>query len=100
MTRATQIRVARSGTSARRPAARRPIMRPSSFVPSRHAAQCRKKFLRFFRRGFQDQMYLDWERGYKWRAHTEWNEYLGQPTFGRLLRNGQFTEIASRAVRI
>ena len=29
------------------------------------ARRCREKFLRFFPDGFQDQTYLDWERGYK-----------------------------------
>ena len=27
--------------------------------------RCRRKFLRFFPKGFYDEKYLDWERGYK-----------------------------------
>ena len=35
-------------------------------------AKCRRKFLRFFRKGFHDDKYVDWERGYKWEAHEAW----------------------------
>ena len=64
------------------------------------AQKCRKKFLRFFPRGFQDQKYIDWERGYKWAAHEQWKEFLNPKTFKELLKAGDFDEIAARAVRI
>ncbi len=64
------------------------------------AAKCRRKFLRFFPQGFRDEIYLDWERNYKWKAHEQWNELLGRAAFRSLLREGEFTEIAARAVRI
>jgi hypothetical protein len=64
------------------------------------ALRCRKKFLRFFRRGFQDETYIDWERDYKWQAHLQWKETLDGPQFQSLLRAGEFNEIAARAVRI
>jgi hypothetical protein len=38
---------------------------------SRKALACRRKFLRFFRKGFQDPKYVDWERGHKEAAHEE-----------------------------
>jgi hypothetical protein len=64
------------------------------------ALRARRKFLRFFPGGFQDETYLDWERGYKWEAHQRWQELLGQAAYRALLRAGRFSEIAARAVRI
>jgi hypothetical protein len=64
------------------------------------AARARAKFLRFYPRGFRDEDYLDLERGYKWRAHEQWNEALGKEEFRRLLKQGAVEEIAQRAVRI
>lgn len=61
---------------------------------------CRRKFLRFFPRGFQDETYIAWERGYKEEAHRQWEELLGRAEFTRLLDQRQFAEITSRAVRI
>jgi hypothetical protein len=62
--------------------------------------RCRRKFLRFFPGGFQDETYIDWERGYKWAAHEQWNEVLDRTKYRELLKNGEFAEIAARAVRI
>jgi hypothetical protein len=64
------------------------------------AKQARRKFLRFFPKGFQDETYIDWERGYKWEAHLQWNEFLTRPRFRALLKAGKFAEIAAHAVRI
>ena len=65
-----------------------------------NAMQCRRKFLRFFPGGFQDEKYIDWERAYKWTAHEQWDESLDRATFRKLLRDGAHAEIAARAVRI
>ena len=62
--------------------------------------RCRRKFLRFFPRGFRDSTYLDWERDYKWQTHQRWNEALGREEFRRLLRERKFAEVAARAVRV
>ncbi len=62
------------------------------------AARCRRKFLRYFPDGFRDETYVDWERGYKWSAHEQWEERLGRPEFKRLLAARAFDEIARRAV--
>jgi hypothetical protein len=62
--------------------------------------RCRRKFLRYFPAGFRDETYIDWERGYKWEAHEQWNKVLGRADFGSLLRGGEFGEVAARAVRI
>lgn len=64
------------------------------------AVRCRRKFLRFFKKGFRDGTYIAWERGYKWKAHEQWNEVLGRQTFELLLRKKDYVEIAARAVRI
>ena len=68
--------------------------------PSANAAGCRRKFLRFFPGGFQDEKYIAWERGYKWQAHGKWNEMLNQAEYQSLLRKKEFGEIARRAVKI
>lgn len=48
---------------------------------SSEALPCRRKFLRFFPRGFQDETYIDWERDYKWKAHEQWVETLNRSTY-------------------
>jgi hypothetical protein len=61
---------------------------------------CRRKFLRFFPKGFYDQKYIDWERNYKWKAHEQWGEQLGASEFRSLLKQEAYQEIARRAVTI
>lgn len=61
---------------------------------------CRRKFLRFFPKGFADEKYFHWERGYKWQAHVKWLENLSKKQFQMLLKQNEFIEIASRAVKI
>ena len=68
--------------------------------PSKDAMRCRRKFLGFFPKGFQDDKYVAWERGYKWKAHEQWNERLNRAEFRLLLREKEFNEIADRAVKI
>lgn len=72
----------------------------SRALPSMGTRRCRRKFLRFFPKGFQDEKYVDWERGYKWRAHQQWSEALDRRAYSTLLRENAFSEIAARAVRI
>jgi hypothetical protein len=67
---------------------------------SARALACRRKFLRFFRRGFRDPKYVDWERGYKQAAHEEWERQLGGRELAGLIEEGAYAEIAARAVRI
>jgi hypothetical protein len=62
--------------------------------------RARRKFLKFFPDGFQDQTYLDWERNYKWEAHEAWEERLSDEAFRARLEEGDFTGIAADAVRI
>jgi hypothetical protein len=69
-------------------------------MPGPKAIRCRRKFLRFFPKGFHDPKYVDWERGYKWEAHEKWIVSLDKPGFQKLLRAGDYSEIARTAVAI
>jgi len=74
-------------------AARRPALTPA-------AQRCRRKFLRFFPDGYQDETYIEWERDYKWAAHERWTKELEPGVFRRLLAEEEYDEIARRAVTI
>jgi hypothetical protein len=63
-------------------------------------ARARRKFLRVFPRGFQDEDYVDLERAYKWNAHLAWRDALDEATLKSLIEAGEFGEVALRAVRI
>jgi hypothetical protein len=67
---------------------------------SRERMRCRKKFLYYFRKGFNDTTYLDWERNYKWQAHLAWQEHLNRDEYQQLLVARKYEEIAAMAVRI
>jgi hypothetical protein len=67
---------------------------------NKHREQCRKKFLYYFKKGFSDPKYYDWERGYKWNAHLAWESRLNRREFGKLLKEGKYREIADTAVKI
>jgi hypothetical protein len=67
---------------------------------ARGPIRCRRKFLRFFPKGFYDPKYIDWERGYKWDAHVRWEETLGRDIQRDLIKQGDFAELALRAVGI
>jgi hypothetical protein len=75
--------------------------RPHSVYDSLPGArECRRKFLRFFPQGFQDETYLAWERDYKWQAHVEWQTQLHLDEYRRLLKARRYGDIAARAVKI
>jgi hypothetical protein len=63
-------------------------------------AKTRRKFLRIFPRGFQDEDYVDLERSYKWNAHLAWQQALDETSFRELIKAREFEEIARRATRI
>src|SRR6476659_4751222 len=67
---------------------------------SPEALKCRRKFLRFFPKGFRDATYVSWERQYKVETHERWEAELSRKEFGRLLRQRKFDEIAARAIRV
>ena len=62
--------------------------------------QCRKKFLHYFPKGFIDAKYFAWERGYKEEAHLAFQQQLNMKEYQRLLNNGDYHDIASKAIRI
>ena len=76
------------------------IKQSRKLVLSTDALRCREKFLHFFPKGFYDPKYINWERGYKWNAHVQWEENLSRARFRTLLGENEFAEICARAVRI
>jgi hypothetical protein len=81
--------------------ARRRISSPTrGRSTSELARRCRRKFLRFFPGGFRDETYIDWERGYKRKAHERWERDLDRAGFGALLQEKRFSDVAAIAVRI
>jgi hypothetical protein len=64
------------------------------------ADKCRRKFLRFFPRGFQDRKYFSWERGYKEQAHKQWDQLLNRQNFRQMLKAERFIDIGQIAARI
>ena len=73
---------------------------PGSRQLSAPALHCRRKFLRFFPKGFRDETYIDWERAYKVQAHERWKQLLSPAIYAGLLKNGEYSEAARRAVSI
>src|SRR5579864_1627634 len=78
----------------------RRVSRRLRLIDSKRATEARRKFLRFFPNGFRDETYLAWEHNYKWNAHLQWNELLDFTEYRALLRKRNYTEIASRALKI
>jgi hypothetical protein len=64
------------------------------------AERARRKFLKFFPDGFQDETYLDWERNYKWEAHERWCRVLRRASFRTLLDDRDYAAVAREAVAI
>lgn len=62
------------------------------------ADRCRKKFLKYFPKGFRDEDYLALERNYKVKAHERWTSGLAEPDFTALLENHSYEIIAARAL--
>jgi hypothetical protein len=90
-----------ANTVADRPPRRVRLARVASDSPRYPgAARARRKFLRFFPDGFEDETYLEWERDYKRETHERWQRALGREEFERLLKLGEHDEIAARALRV
>ena len=66
----------------------------------RRRKKCLKKFLYYFRKGFDDPKYMSWERHYKEVAHQQFQEDLNKSAFESLLKDKKFESIAERAVKI
>jgi hypothetical protein len=67
---------------------------------SKLRTRCKKKFLRYFPKGFVDEKYLQWERNYKWEAHVAWEKVLNKYAFLELIEGEKYNEIAKLAVNI
>ncbi|HEY0356256.1 MAG TPA: hypothetical protein VGC29_08635 [Flavisolibacter sp.] len=61
--------------------------------------RCRRKFLHYFRKGYSDPTYIDWERQYKLDAHFRFQQDLNYEEYKRLLKKGDYGTIAQLAVR-
>jgi len=66
----------------------------------RQLAKHKKRFLRFFPRAFKDDLYIQWERTYKWEAHKLWKQLLDQKEFESLLNRRKYADIATRALQV
>ncbi len=66
----------------------------------RRRKKCLKKFLYYFRKGFNDPKYISWERQYKEVAHRQFQDDLNRSAFESLLKDKKFESIAERAVKI
>ena len=75
--------------------ARRSVRRSAS-----PAFKCRRKFLRSFPGGFEDETYLEWERNYKWSAHQRWEELLGRDRLRTLIKTDEHMTVARLATTI
>jgi hypothetical protein len=62
--------------------------------------KCLKKFLYYFRKGYDDPKYISWEREYKEAAHQQFQDQLNKDTFKTLLKERQYESIAEIAVKI
>jgi hypothetical protein len=62
--------------------------------------KCVRKFLKYFKKGFKEEKYVHWERGYKEEAHKQFAELLGKEKFAELLQKKKYAEIAAIAIRI
>lgn len=77
------------------------VRRARKSHPSRSVARkSRRKFLHYYPGGFSDADYLELERGYKWLAHERWLLSLNEASYRKMLRAGDYLEIAKRAISI
>jgi hypothetical protein len=66
----------------------------------RSRKKCLRKFLYYFRKGYDDPKYIAWERGYKEEAYKQFQGQLNKNTFKSLLKEQEFETIARIAVKI
>ena len=62
--------------------------------------RCIAKFLHYFKKGFQDEKYLGWERQYKSDAHFQFQQKLDAKTFKELISTREYEKIAQTAIQI
>lgn len=66
----------------------------------RQLAKHKKRFLKFFPKAFKDDLYIKWERTYKWEAHELWQELLNQKEFQSLINRRKYADVATRALQV
>jgi len=62
--------------------------------------RCVKKFLHYFKKGYGDPKYLNWERQYKLDAHFQFRQVLNREAYAGLLEAKEYEKIALLAARI
>jgi hypothetical protein len=62
--------------------------------------KCIRKFNYYFKGGFKDTKYFEWERSYKLEAHSEFNDQLNEEKFRDLLNKRKYSQIAQTAARV
>ncbi len=67
---------------------------------ARKQKKCLRKFLYYFKKGYEDPKYISWEREYKEVAHQQFQEQLNKSAFKSLLKEQQYETIVQIAVRI
>ena len=96
---ASSMAIGRGGLERRKRARLKPALTGTRQL-SPKAQRGRRKFLRFFPKGFQDETYLEWERDYKWHAYERWCVELRRNTFRSLIDAGDYETVAKHAVAI
>jgi hypothetical protein len=76
------------------------ILRNRVIDTVRARQRCLKKFLYYFKKGYDDPKYISWEREYKELAHKQFQDQLNRDTFKSLLKKREFGTIADVAVKI
>jgi len=75
-------------------------LRNSETDTLRSRKKCVKKFLYYFKKGYEDPKYISWERDYKEAAHKQFQDQLNKKAFKSLLKEQKFETIAGIAVKI
>ncbi|HET6980695.1 MAG TPA: hypothetical protein VFI53_01070 [Myxococcaceae bacterium] len=68
--------------------------------PDARTRRCRRKFLHYFRGGFRDPTYREWERDYKVAVHAHWQRVLGRAQLDRLIQEERYLEAARLATQV
>lgn len=61
--------------------------------------RCLKKFLYYFKNGYKDEKFINWERAYKFDAHMQFQQLLNKENFRHLLDAKQYETIARYAAQ-
>jgi hypothetical protein len=62
--------------------------------------RCLKKFLHYFKGGYRDEKYINWERAYKFNAHAEFQRLFNKKAYEHALEKYQYESIAQQVIKI